>query len=75
MLPQSAAPKLIDIWLFAHVAVLFLVFLSQMLVIYLHNRKQNQIDACNEKKKAKQKLKKMIKQSTTTTISPIVSNF
>lgn len=37
-LPTSADPKLIDVWMFTHVALLFVVFLVHIIVIYIHSQ-------------------------------------
>ncbi|MCL4144127.1 UNVERIFIED_CONTAM: hypothetical protein GTU68_064801 [Idotea baltica] len=37
-LPASADPKLIDIWMFIHISLLFLVFIVHVGVIYIHKR-------------------------------------
>ncbi|RXG50873.1 hypothetical protein Avbf_14931, partial [Armadillidium vulgare] len=36
-IPKSAEPKLLDIWMFAHVLVLAQIYFGHMVVIYLDN--------------------------------------
>ena len=55
-LPESAAPKLLDIWMFYHVLVLFLVFIMHVIVNILleksnkkqENKKQNKKSPQND---------------------------
>ncbi|KAL7648950.1 UNVERIFIED_CONTAM: hypothetical protein RMT77_000885 [Armadillidium vulgare] len=55
-LPESAEPKLIDFWMFAHIVVLLIVFVAHLIVIFIHDRNANKEREQKEKEVNSQKL-------------------